>query len=566
MSSAAPSSGGSITCDNCHQTLPAGSDRCLYCGVVLRGSGPVGGAAGAPLVADVPEELRRFPVALADAGDKEQQRELRATTDPSATSAPIASGSALGPHFEGAPAGVGQRIAALTIDVAAIIVVIVAVALISRSAVLTAVATLEVLAILAVLQAREGIGLGTAILGLRVARVDAPFSPGTGRALMRGLVLAAGAVVALVGVWVVEASAAWDVRRRSWADRAAGTVVVVVPARSERQEERAARSVDLAPPIVQNDAAMTRAGLAAGAAGARRDDDADVPVTPDVGARGRPTAIDFADPAFAPAARTAADVPPANVEGQPAAGRSSVGAEVSASDIPGAPYAPASPVSGTRLPPAPAALAEPADPGAPVESEDPGVIPAPPLGSRRSRQSAAAQLPAATQPPALPPSGQARPPGPRRSRSAAPVIPPADQATIAPVVPPHGMRPGPPAPPPPEDLGTLILVFDTGQRASHPMPVAINLGRNPVADDATDVLIRVDDHESSVSRTHARLETDGVNVWVTDNGSTNGTDLIDESGRATALLPGVRTGVDDGDRVRVGNRVFTVGRLVEGRG
>ena len=110
-----------------------------------------------------------------------------------------------------------------------------------------------------------------------------------------------------------------------------------------------------------------------------------------------------------------------------------------------------------------------------------------------------------------------------------------------------------------------MLVFDTGQRAVHSIPVAINLGRNPVADEATDVLIRVDDHESSVSRTHARLETDGVHTWVTDNGSTNGTDLIDESGRATALLPGVRTIVEDGDRVRVGNRVFTVGRLVEER-
>jgi len=111
--------------------------------------------------------------------------------------------------------------------------------------------------------------------------------------------------------------------------------------------------------------------------------------------------------------------------------------------------------------------------------------------------------------------------------------------------------------------GELLLVFDTGQREQLPIPVSVNLGRNPAATDPGDVLIVVRDPESTVSKTHVRLEVARGGTWVTDTGSTNGTDLLDEDGTATQLAVGVRTSVEDGVRIRLGNRAFTIGRLMD---
>ena len=109
-----------------------------------------------------------------------------------------------------------------------------------------------------------------------------------------------------------------------------------------------------------------------------------------------------------------------------------------------------------------------------------------------------------------------------------------------------------------------MLTFDTGQQETVPLPAAVNLGRNPEAFEPGDILVRVRGKDLSLSRTHARLEHRESGVWVTDNGSTNGTDLLDEAGRATPLAAGVRTEVEDGSRVRIGDRVFTISRLVGG--
>jgi hypothetical protein len=149
------------------------------------------------------------------------------------------------------------------------------------------------------------------------------------------------------------------------------------------------------------------------------------------------------------------------------------------------------------------------------------------------------------------------------------VAPPAAPVALAPGSP----QPGVPvsagaaaSPPPPSAVpqSLLLLAFDTGQREQLTLPTAVNLGRNPVATEPGDALIIVTDPDRLISKTHLRLEHDGENAWVTDAGSTNGSELVDDDGRGRVLAAGVRTRLDDGVRVRLGERVFTVSRLIGG--
>lgn len=113
---------------------------------------------------------------------------------------------------------------------------------------------------------------------------------------------------------------------------------------------------------------------------------------------------------------------------------------------------------------------------------------------------------------------------------------------------------------------TLLLIFDTGQRETLPIPTAVNLGRKPAATEATDHLISVTDSEGTVSKTHVRLEHSGLRTWVTDQGSTNGTEILEDDGDIVRLSPHVRTEVPDGARVRMGNRTFTISALLDAQG
>ncbi|GAB3607787.1 hypothetical protein GCM10027413_31960 [Conyzicola nivalis] len=112
--------------------------------------------------------------------------------------------------------------------------------------------------------------------------------------------------------------------------------------------------------------------------------------------------------------------------------------------------------------------------------------------------------------------------------------------------------------------GTVLLVFDTGQRERFAAPVAVNLGRNPIVTEPGDKLVTVQDPEITVSKTHLRLEHSRGRTWVTDGGSTNGTDLLDDEGGVTTLAAGERVLLDEGVRVRVGNRAFTISLILGG--
>ncbi|WP_288452238.1 RDD family protein [uncultured Microbacterium sp.] len=351
----------------------------------------------------------------------------------------------------GAVAGVGARVAAFTIDMAAVAAIATVVGVASASVLLAVLATLEALVALWVVQGRTGTSIGKALLRLRVTRADAPFSPGVGRAFVRGLISAMGAAVLGVGAWLVEASAAWDrgPRRRSWADRAAQTVVVAVPRRHE------------------TDVVMG---------------------TPDNGATVLPT----------PTVRTQ--------RGDGIAGRAAIAPVIRRPDA-----APALITSTPRVGGVISAAPTP------VVDTLPGEVTGGDSGGS---------------------TGQ---PGPRRRG----VVP---WETDEPAADPSS--------------GELLLAFDTGQRAQLPVPVAVNLGRRPEPTAPGDELVVVRDPDGTVSKTHARLEHTRAGTWITDVGSTNGTDLLDEEGHATPVLPGARTQVEDGVRVRLGDRVFTVSRLL----
>lgn len=112
------------------------------------------------------------------------------------------------------------------------------------------------------------------------------------------------------------------------------------------------------------------------------------------------------------------------------------------------------------------------------------------------------------------------------------------------------------------ESGVLLLIFDTGQRVQLDLPLAANLGRAPVASQHDDRLITVTDPDATVSKTHLRIEHSRGRTWVTDFGSTNGSDIRSDQGEATELVPEERVLLDDAERVRMGNRTFTISLLL----
>ncbi|MFG6492928.1 RDD family protein [Microbacterium sp. P03] len=576
-----PAAPGSTTCCNCGQEIPAGTPRCLFCGVpqdaqsarlVVAPHGVLG--APPPLLAP-PSATAPGAPSLAPRGGSAAD-----TTTPW-------NASPLGAAFSGAPAGAGSRLLALTIDVLAVSVVVLAVGLLTGSAALAVVVAAELLIGLWVLQARTGLGLGKLLLRLRVSRIEEPFSPGVDRAFVRGAVTAAGALVLLAGAWAVEASAAWDRSglRRSWADRAAGTVVVALPPRvpglprrvrvasrrASPAEDATHGAPSIAPPQVSIPVpAPSPDVVAAGVGFGRAADSITGRATASaLGPGGRePAAVSDAeapepthqDAVLARAAEAppteAPGIPPLDVPAVPPLPPEALTAPATGTDIGTGRPAPADPAAAQPAP-GPRRSSRPAAPDAaptPPPLTPPPLTPPPPplsLGEPQRRSTpprvdraggSVTGAPGPRRSAAVPLDGEADAPGPRRRRSSA--VPNEDALE------------------PSAHDGLLLLVFDTGQREQLPIPVAANLGRNPAASEPSDLLIPVRDPDSTVSKTHLRLEHSRSGTWVTDAGSTNGTDLLDEEGRITPLASGVRTLVEDGVRVRLGNRVFTVNRLI----
>jgi hypothetical protein len=361
----------------------------------------------------------------------------------------------LGAAFAGSAAPAALRVVAFTVDVIVVAAVAVAVVVLTGQPIYGAIALLEALVGLWVLEARTGLTLGNGLLRLRTSRDDAPFSPGIGRSFVRSLITGVGFLVLGIGAWVVAASSAFDAARRgrSWADRAARTLVVSVPRRQRVFEQAVAAPGPLPVGVVPV------AGVA----------------------------------------------PPAAVQAAP----------------------------GVQIIPA---------------QEAPVVLAAPQVVSTVARPSALDENSASMSGTGVSPSVFAASPVPVVEVPAEPISRTVVKAASKPAA-----KAG---------TETILLVFDTGQREQLVTPVAVNLGRNPTVTETTDKLIKITDPESSVSKTHLRLEHSRGTTWVTDGGSTNGTDLLSDEGAVTRLTAGERVQLDDGTRVRAGNRTFTISILL----
>jgi hypothetical protein len=86
------------------------------------------------------------------------------------------------------------------------------------------------------------------------------------------------------------------------------------------------------------------------------------------------------------------------------------------------------------------------------------------------------------------------------------------------------------------------------------------LGREPVARDGDPpaTFVRFEDAKLSVSKTHLAYGVDDKGVWVMDRNSTNGTTIIDPTGRRISCAPGAREYVETGAQVQIGQRRLTV--------
>lgn len=82
------------------------------------------------------------------------------------------------------------------------------------------------------------------------------------------------------------------------------------------------------------------------------------------------------------------------------------------------------------------------------------------------------------------------------------------------------------------------------------------LGRRPAAARAPEgaQLVALSDPGKVLSRTHALLEIEGDELWVTDLDSTNGTEMIDAGGSAKPCLPGRPYALSTGGALSLGGR------------
>ncbi|WP_315098123.1 RDD family protein, partial [uncultured Cellulomonas sp.] len=133
------------------------------------------------------------------------------------------------PITPGSVAPVGTRVLAYVLDTL-VLLAAVGVGSLIRADVPAAPALLAAVAAVAqwVAEARTGATVGNAVTGIRTLSATTGRPAGLGAVLLRQVVVGAGALLLVVGQWVVVASGAWDrsPAQRGWHDRAAGTVVL----------------------------------------------------------------------------------------------------------------------------------------------------------------------------------------------------------------------------------------------------------------------------------------------------------------------------------------------------
>ena len=142
-------------------------------------------------------------------------------------------------------------------------------------------------------------------------------------------------------------------------------------------------------------------------------------------------------------------------------------------------------------------------------------------------------------------SASAQPAGSDSFGSQPPPIPALDDRTVAI----SGGRGGSSSP---------TMVLDDGRRLL--LGPLVLIGRDPAAapGDIDPVLVVVDDHDRSVSKTHLAIGFDRGVVWLVDRNSTNGCRIVDAAGVEQAVQPGARVEVPSGGSVRFGTRLIRI--------
>lgn len=379
-------------------------------------------------------------------------------------------------------------------------------------------------------EAGSGATVGNALSGIRTMGSRTHRPAGLSAIVVRVLVELAGALVALVGAWVVVASGAWDrtPARCGWHDKAAGTLVL----RASSVRAVVVEGPGAAPAVARALAPAPPLGLVRPAPGvipARREAPATVgpvistapglvrpapwkPIT--VSTAAEPVEVITGPPGRRPDRATSSPPPPS--------GRRVI-------DVPNRL------VAGLPIPGAPGPVI-----GASGRLGDPDTVELSIVGRTRRR---APRLPRIGGRSTRRPDGLLEP----DLRPADPGLPELEHARLRPQEPPARVT----------DPG-LVLVLDTGVRLEVEGDGLI--GRAPDAEPGLVHLVAIDDPDGSISRVHLAfgLERRGNRLWFVDRGSTNGTVLVRPDGTEVSLAPGKRAKVEAGWTIRFGKRTLEV--------
>ncbi|WP_169580729.1 MULTISPECIES: RDD family protein [Microbacterium] len=129
--------------------------------------------------------------------------------------------------------------------------------------------------------------------------------------------------------------------------------------------------------------------------------------------------------------------------------------------------------------------------------------------------------------------------------AAAAAPPPAEVVQASGAVPASGLR-----------RAQAMVRFDDGSVVR--VPVLGLIGRDPEASagESPDAIVRLEDPQRLMSKTHASFGQDADGVWVGDRGSRNGTQLLSPGGDVVDVPAGERMRVPAGWTVQVGGRTF----------
>lgn len=113
-----------------------------------------------------------------------------------------------------------------------------------------------------------------------------------------------------------------------------------------------------------------------------------------------------------------------------------------------------------------------------------------------------------------------------------------------------------PSEPAPRRRSQAMVRFDDGSIVRVPAVALIGRDPAPAEGEAVDALVRLDDPERLMSKTHAAFGQDADGVWLADRGSRNGTQLRGPEGETVEVPAGERTRIPLGWTAHVGGRSF----------